>query len=247
MTNGENEDRSRCLPSLAPLAVLAMLAIAFFVLGGDHLISLESLRQHNAVIAWWVAVRPVQSMLIYLALYMLGVGCGLPIGVAMMLSAGYLFGPIAGAGLAVLAATGGGMILFVVIQTASADRVSGRIRRQAEEFRSGFQRNEFGYLLVLRLLPVLPFFAVTIIAAIAEVSRPVFLLATLLGVMPISLAWAVLGTDLEQLLQAGASPGLGDLLQAQILLPVGLLTALLLCPLLLRHWRSRLFGVELPR
>ena len=81
----------------------------------------------------------------------------------MTLAGGFLFGTWEGGGLVVIAATIGATIIFLAARTApvrshSGRRVGARMRAMEE----GFAKNAFNYLLVLRLIPVFPFFLVNL-------------------------------------------------------------------------------------
>ncbi len=60
-----------------------------------------------------------------------------------------------------------------------------------ERFRDGFQENAFNYLLFLRLVPIFPFWLVNLAPALLGVSFATYLLATVLGIIPGSFAYAL--------------------------------------------------------
>lgn len=221
---------------LAPLLALVVVLVSFFALGVDTLISLEALRQHHQVVAGFADQRPLLTVLCYVGLYALLVAAGLPVGIVMMVGAGYLFGIPMGTSLAVLAATLGGLLMWASVRRAGADWIEQRVPRRLVGLRSHLKRHEMHWMVLLRLVPVFPFFSVTLAAVAAGVSWRAFAIGTALGIVPVNFAWAALGSNLESWLARGAI-GLSDLVRADILVPAAVLVGLVLSPLLVPRLR----------
>src|SRR3546814_11678061 len=62
--------------------------------------------------------------------------------------------------------------------------------------RAGFQEDALSYLLVLRLIPLFPFWLVNLVPAFLGVSLKVFALGTLIGIIPGSLVYASVGNEI---------------------------------------------------
>jgi uncharacterized membrane protein YdjX (TVP38/TMEM64 family) len=69
----------------------------------------------------------------------------------------------------------------------------------------GFEADAFSYLLFLRLVPLFPFFLVNVATALCRVRTRTFLLATLLGIVPGTFAYATLGSGLDSIIAAEAA------------------------------------------
>jgi uncharacterized membrane protein YdjX (TVP38/TMEM64 family) len=108
-----------------------------------------------------------------------------------------------------------------------------------KKLETGFQRNAFSYLLALRLVPVIPFFAINLIPAFLGVKLWMFVVTTLIGIVPGAVVYAGLGNSLNAILYAGGTPDLRIILKPEILLPILGLIALSLLPVGLKWWRSR--------
>lgn len=112
----------------------------------------------------------------------------------MAVAAGALFGVAAGAALAVvgtmLGAAAGFAAARLLGQRALRPLVRGRLLTAADRQLSG---HGFRSLLVLRLVPILPFAVVNTVAAVSRVPWLPFLAATALGGLPQNTAFAVAG------------------------------------------------------
>ena len=93
-------------------------------------------------------------------------------------------------------------------------------------------------MLILRLLPIFPFFIVNLGAALVGVRFPVFLLTTFFGIMPGTFVFASIGNGISVLLQAGQQPDLSVMTDPQILGPLVALALLSLAPIIWRRFKG---------
>jgi uncharacterized membrane protein YdjX (TVP38/TMEM64 family) len=101
----------------------------------------------------------------------------------------------------------------------------------------GFRADAFSYLLVLRLVPLFPFWLVNLVPALLGVPLRTFALATALGIVPGCLVFASVGAGLGHLLERGEEPDLDLILEPRVLLPLLGLATLALLPVLWRRLR----------
>ena len=104
---------------------------------------------------------------------------------------------------------------------------------------AGFQRNALSYLLVLRLVPIFPFWLVNLVPAFLNVPLRVYVLGTFLGIIPGTVVFASIGNGLGVLLADCRKPDFGVVFQPMVLLPLLGLAVLALLPVLVKRWRAR--------
>ena len=225
----------RYLP-LAGLALLSALAFAFDL---HHLVSFEVMQQHDRALREAVAARPVAMGVGYALAYALVVATALPVAVLMTVAGGYLFGIWLGGSLAVTGATIGAVGVFLVARTSFGRRLGAGRSPLLGRMRSGFQKNAFSYLFILRLLPLLPFLVASVVPALLGVSLKVFTLATVLGMIPGSFVYASVGNGLGTIMARGETPNLDLILQPEILGPLVGLAVLALLPVAYKTWKGR--------
>ncbi|MFO0159569.1 MAG: TVP38/TMEM64 family protein, partial [Alphaproteobacteria bacterium] len=141
---------------LTPLAVLVLFGL-IWAMGLQRFLTLEALAAQREALAALVAARPLLAGLLYVVAYVAVVAFSLPGGAVMTLAGGLLFGVWLGAALAVLGATVGAAVLFLLARSAFAPLVAGRAEGLLGRLRAGLARDGFFYLLSLRLVPVFPF------------------------------------------------------------------------------------------
>ena len=151
---------------------------------------------------------------------------------------GLLFGPWKGAALAVLGATSGAVLLFLVVRRALSRPIAQRAGPLLARIRPGLERDGFNYLLALRLVPVVPFWIVNLAPALAGMRLLPFALATLIGIIPATLVFASIGSGIGGVLASGEPPDLSAVFYPPVLLPLIGLALLALLPVAWRHWRG---------
>jgi len=220
---------------VAPLAVVILVALAW-AFGLHRYLTLEALAAQREALAAFVAVRPVASALLYVAAYIAVVAFSLPGGAVMTLAGGGLFGAFIGACLAVLGATIGAAVLFLLARSAFAPLVAGRAEGLLGPLRAGLARGGFFYLLSLRLVPVFPFWLLNLAPALLGMAFAPYLAATFLGIIPGTLVFAGIGAGLDEVFLSGGVPDLGVIFSWGVLLP---LLGLALLSLFGAWWRRR--------
>ncbi|HWX49700.1 MAG TPA: VTT domain-containing protein [Roseomonas sp.] len=168
-----------------------------------------------------VQAQPGLSGFAYVTVYVGAVTLSLPASTLLTLAGGLLFGAWIGGGLAILAATGGACLVFLLMRAALAPSLARRVGNRAEALRQALDQEGFLYLLSLRLLPLAPFWLVNLAAGLAGMRLAPYAAATLIGIMPGALVYAGVGAGLEAVLAQGEPPDFAALSSMRILLPLG--------------------------
>ena len=179
-----------------PLGVLAAGIVAFFALGLEQYVSFEALREHRDFLANFVADNPLLAPLAFMVIYAVVVAFSLPGGAIMTIAGGFLFGTVLGTAWVVLSATTGATILFVIAKTSLGDLLHAKAGPWLKKMEDGFRENALSYLLVLRLIPLFPFFVVNLVPAFLGVSLRTYVMGTFVGIIPGTFVYATVGAGL---------------------------------------------------
>lgn len=188
----------RCLP----LALVAVAAIAVLASGLHRYLSLESLVIHRHELAALVGSHPAAALGLYALVYIVVVALGLPGGLVLTAIGGLLFGTLIAGATAVVSATIGATIIFLIARSAAGAHLAERFGTLAASLSANFRENAFSYLLFLRLVPAFPFFIVNLVPALCNVSLRTYVLATAIGIIPGTFAFASVGTGLDSVIMA---------------------------------------------
>jgi uncharacterized membrane protein YdjX (TVP38/TMEM64 family) len=211
---------------LVPLGLLLAAGIAFIVAGGHRYLTFATLADNHDRLCAWVARWRVVAALLYIAVYAALIALSVPCGAGLTIAGGFLFGTWIGGACAIVGATLGATGVFVAARVG----LGGLAQRAGPFFgklEAGFRDNAFNYLLVLRLVPLVPFWLVNLVPALAGVGLSTYMSATLLGVVPATFVYAGLGNGLGNVVE---TPDLGIVFHPSVLLPILALAGLALVP-----------------
>ena len=221
------------LARFIPIAVLALIAGGVFVSGAYRHLSFDALRENHALLETFVENNFLSALALYMAAYIAVAALSLPGATVMSVLGGFLFGLIAGTAAVVVSATIGGTVIFVAARTAFADFFRTRASGFIKKLETGFNENAFSYLLLLRLIPLLPFFVVNVVPAFTKIRTVSFVTATFIGIIPGAFAFVSAGNGLGAVLARGGDVNLsGLLLQPEVITPIVALSILAVLPIL---------------
>jgi uncharacterized membrane protein YdjX (TVP38/TMEM64 family) len=228
-------------------AVPLLIIAAGAALGGFLLrdvISFETLRENRESLLAWRDANYLWAALVYIAAYVAVVAFSLPGATVMTLTGGFLFGLAAGAGMTVAAATIGATAIFLAARMGLGDALHARLTAKGGEgalarMERGLRENEVSYLLLMRLVPAIPFFVANLAPAFLGVKPRNFVLTTLFGIVPGTLVYTWIGVGLGEVFDRGGTPDLGLFFEPRIIGPILGLAALAALPILIKALRGK--------
>ena len=235
-------DTSQTAPSagskwlkLLIVAAFAGVIVAFFALGGQKYLALETIKSNRDALLAFANQNLALTFAIAFVVYVLAVTCSLPGASILSLTCGFLFGRWLGTVVILCAATLGATLLFLAARYLIADWARSRLGGVGQKINEGFSENAFSYMLFLRLVPAFPFFLVNLAPAFTDISLRTYALGTLIGIIPGTFVFVNLGQTL------GRIDSLSGLVSPETLGAFALLGLLALVPVLvkkLRSWRA---------
>ncbi|MCA1405513.1 TVP38/TMEM64 family protein [Ensifer sp. IC3342] len=226
-----------------PFALLVAGGAACYAFGLPDYLSLTALVRHRELLSAYVDFYPLRAGSAFFAAYVAVVVFSIPAASVLTIFSGFLFGCVTGGIIAIAAATLGSCLLFLAARGVLGDLLRPRAGRFLERLAEGFRRNAFLYLLILRLAPIFPFFVVNIAPAFFDVRLRTFAAATLIGIVPGTLAYAWLGRSLDNVIARSAATGgeltLSDFATRDISLGLAALALIAALPLAFKIIQSR--------
>jgi uncharacterized membrane protein YdjX (TVP38/TMEM64 family) len=229
-TSKEMETKSPIVRFL-PLIILAAAIIGFFAIGLDEYLTFNALRENHVTLSAFVAEQGVIAVTLYIAIYTLSVALSVP-GVSILtIAGGLLFGQWFGSVYVVFGATLGAIAVFLIAKTAFGDTLRQRMGPAMRKMEVGFQENALSYLLVLRLIPLFPFFLVNIVPAFLGVELRTYAIGTFIGIIPGSFVFATVGAGLASIFDQNGEFSVTALLTPEITIALVGLAVLALLPI----------------
>lgn len=222
-----------------PLAILVAGLGLFFALDLQDYVSIDVLRENREFLVNFVANEKLLAIAVYMLVYIIAIAFSLPGGLLLTVAGGFLFGAVLGTASVVVAATIGACALFLAARTAFGDYFRAKAGPWLIRLQDGFAENAFNYLLVLRLIPLFPFFIVNIVPAFLGVSLRTYFLGTLIGIIPGTAVFAVFGAGLGSILDQGGDLSAADILTPQMIAGLTGLALLAVAPVLYKKIRRK--------
>jgi uncharacterized membrane protein YdjX (TVP38/TMEM64 family) len=135
----------------------------------------------------------------------------------------------------VLGATIGATLVFLLARTVFGANALDRLGATAQRLAEAIRRNAASYLLVLRLVPLFPFFLVNLVPAFVGVRLSTYVLTTAIGILPGTAVFSLAGAGLGGILDAGGTLDVRSILSPEILAALLGLAALSLAAIPLRN------------
>ena len=217
--------------------IVLMLIAGLAVTGGyalNDVFSVDMLRLHRAELLSITQSHKVLAALLFVSLYSVIAGLSLPGAAIASITGGFLFGLLLGTILNITAATLGATALYLAVQWGVGETFVRRLdalEGRSNKIVSRLRKNEVSVLLSLRLVPIVPFFAVNLLAAISRVGFRNFVLTASVGILPGAIVFTSIGVGLGSVFDQGAEPDLSVLSSPQLLFPLLGLAALSLVPM----------------
>jgi uncharacterized membrane protein YdjX (TVP38/TMEM64 family) len=227
------------LRRLVPLLLLLAGAVAFFALGLGRYLSFAGLAENCEWLEDQVARLGPFAVLAYIAIYATVAALSVPGATVLTVAGGFLFGTAAGGIYALVGATIGATLVFLIARTSLGEILQRRAGPAMRKLEAGFKANAASYLLVLRLVPLFPFWLVNLVAAFLGVPLRTFVLYSFVGMAPGAFVYASLGQGASTIIEQGRSPDLHVIFTPRVLLPIIALAVLAMVPVVYRQFRSR--------
>jgi uncharacterized membrane protein YdjX (TVP38/TMEM64 family) len=210
---------------------LSRAALAAALATGLALALLDRERFTPESIRSWIEALGPWGPAAFLGVYFVAPSLFLP-GSVLTLAGGALFGPLWGALLSLIGATGGAALAFLVARHLAAAAVERRVSGRLQELKAGVEREGWRFVAFTRLVPIFPFNLLNYAFGLTRIPLATFTTTSFFAMAPGAVAYAYLGYVGREAVTGGSG------LARKAALALGLLAALALLPSLVRRWRA---------
>jgi uncharacterized membrane protein YdjX (TVP38/TMEM64 family) len=211
------------------LVLLASVLILGLWMSGLHdVVTLERIKEERDVLQTFVQGNYPLSVFFFVLLTV-STAFLLPGAIALMLAGGFFFGVVPGLLFAVTGLTLGAVTAFLAARYVLGVWVQERYKVLLASFNEEIQRHGHYYLITLRVVPVLPFFLVNILAGLTKISLKRFAASTTGGLLPAAFVYSFAGRRLADI----NSPR--DILSPGMIAALFFIAVLVLLPVILKN------------
>jgi len=174
---------------LALAAFIVAMVVLYFLGGGEKYLSIDLYKDIYAH-------SPMLTIAVFFTVFFVGTSCSLPVAGVLAVASGIVFGAITGFFITLVAATLGGTVALYSTRYLFHDLVKRRFPGQIEIVNRGIDKEGAFYLFGLRMIPVIPFSVLNLLMGLTSMPIPVFMLASLFGMIPVFLILTYTGSQL---------------------------------------------------
>jgi uncharacterized membrane protein YdjX (TVP38/TMEM64 family) len=178
---------------------IALCIVALIILikisGLQEFLTFEMLRHYRNQLLSITAQNYLFAVVLFILIYIAVVALSIPGAAVLSLTAGFLFG-FWGVFYVNIGASIGAIGAFLVARYLIGDWLQKRYAGKLASFNKEITENGYNYLLMLRFIPVFPFFLVNIFAGITRIPLTTYTWTTMVGIAPASFVFVYAGCQL---------------------------------------------------
>lgn len=178
------------------IAMIAVLVVLFFYFDLQDYLSLTKLQSQQATILSYYTSHPILTLLAYGLIYIVVTGLSLPGATILTLAGGALFGLFWGMVIVSIASTIGATLAFLAARFLFRENLEHKFAQQLNTINTGIEKDGGYYLFTLRLVPLIPFFAINLIMGLTKMQAATFFWVSQVGMLAGTLVYVNAGTQL---------------------------------------------------
>lgn len=181
---------------LIVVAALIVAVACMYVFLLRPYLTLQALKEHSIAMRLFAHNNPILSVVLYIAVYVCAALCAFPIAALLTLTGGFLFGTYYAVVYATIGATIGAISAFLLTRYFFGNWLQVKFALALRRFNQELEVHGSSYLLSVRLIAVIPFFLVNVCAGLTRVPLSLFIITTMIGVIPAECVFAFAGNQL---------------------------------------------------
>jgi len=214
---------------LCIVLVFSLVIISAYAFNLYDYLTLETIKIHKKYLHVLVQENFSFIALSYIVFYTLLVACALPAAGVLTIAGGALFGTIPTTLFVCIGATSGAIISFLVARYILRDFIENKYGTYVVKINNEMMEHGYNYMLVLRLLPIMPFFIINPLVGLTRLPLFTFIWTTIVGILPGVALFAAAGQRIMML------DSMHDILSWESVLLLFLLASLAFIPSLIQY------------
>jgi len=216
--------------SLIFLGILCLI-VALSVYFREYL-TIEYVQKNQDWVRDFVDTQFIAAVAMFFVACVVFINSPVPLAAFLKIFGGYAFDFWLGAFLNIFATTIACCVSFLISRHFLHEYFHHKFQNQLERINRGVKESGFRYILSLRTMLVMPYFAINYASGVSKISFRQYTLATLVGVIIPSFIFSHFGQELEEV------DSVRDLLSIEMFLALILVAAMIMAPTLIKRLKS---------
>lgn len=195
----------------------------------SDLLTIEDVKKNKLWVSGFIDSHYLLSVFLFFLSCAVFINSPVPFAAIVKLLGGFFFGFYLGAIYNIAATILACLIGFGISRYAFKEAFEKSYFERLKSVEAEIENNGFYYFLMLRLVMVVPYFLINIIAGISRISFKNYAFSTMLGVIPASLVYANGGNKLEQI------NSVSELFRSDVVASLLLISSISLLPVFIKN------------
>ena len=216
---------SKKISILFLLIFFVILWITFFL--NKDFFQLETFFSNLDFIQNFISQNYLLSIFTFLILYSFLILCNFPFASLLSMINGFLFGTWIGGTISLIGGTLGAFGIFIIAKIFFSDFIKNKFLNKYSYIENYFNKNDLELMILIRIVPIAPFFIQNLILAGLGANNKKFFFTTLFGLAPWSFIFGSIGQGLEEIFINKTELSFSLIVQPEYLIPLGFITFLI--------------------
>ena len=174
------------------------------------------------------------SIFIAILSYSFLIMCNFPLASLLSMINGFLFGTWIGGTISIVGGTLGAFGVFLIAKFFFLDFIKNKFLNKYSYIENYFNKNDLELMLLIRIIPAIPFFLQNLILAGLGAHNKKFFYTTLIGLAPWSFIFGSIGQGLEEIFVNKTEFSFSLVAQPEYLIPIGFIAFLIIMIILFK-------------
>jgi dihydrolipoamide dehydrogenase len=187
------------LPKIIVFILIALVFTLAKSYGFTDYLTLDYLKENQARFQEFYQINKLQTLSIYMLIYILAAAFSLPGATILTLAGGALFGFSVGLLSVSFASTIGATLSFLAARFLLRDSIQEKFGNKLKTFNQGIEKDGAFYLFTLRLIPLFPFFVINLLMGLTTIKTITFAIVSQVGMLLGTAVYVNAGSQISQI------------------------------------------------
>ena len=208
------------------LTVIVILWILYFL--NKDFFQLQTFFSNLEVIQNFILQNFFISIFIFIISYSFLIMCNFPFASLLSMINGFLFGTWLGGAISIIGGTIGAFSILLISKFFFLDFIKRKFLNKYSYIENYFNKNDLELMILIRIIPVVPFFIQNLILAGLGAKNKKFFYTTLIGLAPWSFIFGSIGQGLEEIFINKTQLTFSLITQPQYMVPLLIIVVLII-------------------
>ena len=161
--------------------------------------------------------------------------CNFPFASLLSMINGFLFGTWIGGAISIIGGTIGAFCIFLIAKFFFLDLIKRKFLNKYSGIENNFNKNDLELMLLIRIIPAVPFFIQNLILAGLGANNKKFFYTTLIGLAPWSFIFGSIGQGLEEIFMNKNKLTFALIAQPEYIAPLSIIALLIIFILIFKN------------